>query len=114
MSLFNVCSKDLWGLFLKKLISKAKKYEIFGKGRTLMSFKWAEHVAKNPNVSKNDISLINKGAKNKIISLILDLTLSALVCIFMKFSVVLLRAKEKRKNPNCRSWLKLIHACLKK
>ena len=111
MSLFNVCSKDLWGLFLKKLISKAKKYEIFGKGRTLMSFKWAEHVAKNPNVSKNDISLINKSAKNKIISLILDLTLSALVCIFMKFSVVLLRAKEKRKNPNCRSWLKLIHAC---
>lgn len=68
-----------------------------------MSFKWAEHVAKNPNVSENDISLINKGAKNKIISLILDLTLSALVCIFMKFSVVLLRAKEKRKNPNCRS-----------
>lgn len=64
MSLFNVCSKDLWGLFLKKLISKAKKYEIFGKGRTLMSFKGAEHVAKNPNVSENDISLINKGAKN--------------------------------------------------
>lgn len=68
-----------------------------------MSFKWAEHVAKNPNVSENDISLINKGAKNKKISFILDLTLSALVCIFMKFSVVLLRAKEKRKNPNCRS-----------
>ena len=68
-----------------------------------MSFKWAEHVAKNPNVSENDISLINKGAKNKKISSILYLTLSALVCIFMKFSVVLLRAKEKRKNPNCRS-----------
>ena len=61
-----------------------------------MSFKWAEHVAKNPNVSENDISLINKGAKNKKISSILYLTLSALVCIFMKFSVVLLRAKEKR------------------
>ena len=68
-----------------------------------MSFKWAEHVAKNPNVSENDISLINKGAKNKKTSSILYLTLSALVCIFMKFSVVLLRAKEKRKNPNCRS-----------
>lgn len=98
ISLFNVCSKDLWGLFLKKLISKAKKYEIFGKGRTLMSFKGAEQVARNPNVSENDISLINKGAKNNKLSLILDLTLSALFCIFVKFSVVLLRAKERKKS----------------
>ena len=29
-----------------------------------MSFKWAEHVTNNPNVSENDISLINEGAKN--------------------------------------------------
>lgn len=29
-----------------------------------MSFKRAEHVAKNPNVSENDISLINEGAQN--------------------------------------------------
>lgn len=67
---FYVCHFSMYVLkicevyFSQKLISKAKKYEIFGKDRTLMFLKGAEQVAKNPNVSENDISLVNKGAKN--------------------------------------------------
>ena len=97
ISLFNVCSKDLWGLFLKKLISKAKKYEIFGKGRTLVSFKGAEQVARNPNVSENDISLINKGAKNNKLSLIFRSDSFSVGLYICKVFCGLVKSKRKKK-----------------
>lgn len=40
--LFNVSSKDLCGLFLKRVISKAEKCEIFDTGRILTVFQGSQ------------------------------------------------------------------------
>ena len=62
-----------------------------------MSFKGAEQVARNPNVSENDISLINKGAKNNKLSLIFRSDSFSVGLYICKVFCGLVKSKRKKK-----------------
>ena len=55
----------------QKTYSEGEKIRNFRQGSTFDVL----HVASNPNVNENDISLINKGAKNNKLSLIFSVGL---------------------------------------